>query len=179
MLNWNWSSGTEPFSQELGQQLWADYQVARYSLCCSPLVAVVIMITSPSRNRFDSVRHLSLVASLVKLTGSDKDSNGVMMSSLFTLYKEVWSHSSFKTVMLETDKKSEKGSKHMCKFTCVFTLCSLCLPFLSLQRFWLIYWLPLLNDVLVCCRTVITTAFCWGLTQPHWVEQVREVEKGW
>ena len=135
------------------------------------------MITSPARNRFDSVRHLSLVASLVKLTGSDKDSNGVMMSSLFTLYKEVWSHSSFKTVMLETDKKSEKGSKHMFECAFLFAFCSLCLPFLSLQRFWLIYWWPLLSDVLVCYRTVITTAFCLGLTRPLWVEQVRE--GGW
>ena len=128
--------------------------------------AVVIMITSPAGNRFDSARHLSLVASLLKLSSSDEDSNGVKMSSLVTLYKEVWSHSSFKTVMLETDKKSEKGSKHMCKFTCVFTFCSLCLPFLSLQRFWLIYWWPLLSNVLVCYRTVITTALCWGLTRP-------------
>ena len=92
--------------------------------CC----AAVIMITSPARNRFDSVRHLSLVASLLKLSSSDEDSNGVKMSSLVTLYKEVWSHSSFKMVMLETDKKSEKGSNHM--FECAFCLRSVLCAYL-------------------------------------------------
>ena len=91
-------------------------------------------MTALFRNYFHSPTHLSLVVSLIKLLfplrnsqkslsketidesdeEEDMEEEGSIpdrdTSSLVTLYKNVWSHSSFAAIMLQADDKPIKGA---------------------------------------------------------------------